>query len=420
MSHSSTSVSADKTRILDAARKVKREQRVPLLVHNTLRWGRKLNGRLHYFGKVEPALPDFGAGAALAEFNRTSDDLRAGRTPRPKDEEVLRLGDACNAFLGAKEALRDSWEITARSFSDYFGTCSRMVDVLGRNRAVIDLTPGDFRTLRSAFAKGRGPVSLGNDIRRARMVFKFAYDEDLIDRPVKYGQAFDMPSKKTLRQARAARGPRMFEPEELRKLIDAADPVLKAMLLLAANCAFGQADIARLPKSAVDLKNGWVDFPRPKTGISRRCPLWSETVAALNDAIPLRPEPLNPDDADLVFLTPKGHRVVRTQESERQKAKGNEGRILNVDSVARVLKKLTSELGINGSRSFYAIRHGFQTIAEEVGDSAAVGFIMGHVDASMAGQYRERIDDARLIAVTNHVRAWLWPNRRTGRRRRVR
>jgi hypothetical protein len=33
---------------------------------------------------------------------------------------------------------------------------------------------------------------------------------------------------------------------------------------------------------------------------------------------------------------------------------------------------------------------------------------MGHVDESMAGAYRERIDDARLRAVVEHVHTWLF------------
>ena len=35
---------------------------------------------------------------------------------------------------------------------------------------------------------------------------------------------------------------------------------------------------------------------------------------------------------------------------------------------------------------------------------------MGHSDPSMAGHYRERIDDSRLRAVADHVRKWLWPD----------
>jgi hypothetical protein len=34
---------------------------------------------------------------------------------------------------------------------------------------------------------------------------------------------------------------------------------------------------------------------------------------------------------------------------------------------------------------------------------------MGHVDSSMAGTYREAIEDKRLLAVTNYVRKWLFP-----------
>lgn len=34
---------------------------------------------------------------------------------------------------------------------------------------------------------------------------------------------------------------------------------------------------------------------------------------------------------------------------------------------------------------------------------------MGHVDSSMAGQYRERISDERLRDVVDVVQKWLWP-----------
>jgi hypothetical protein len=45
------------------------------------------------------------------------------------------------------------------------------------------------------------------------------------------------------------------------------------MFLLAINCGFGNDDCDRLPRSAVDLDAAIIDFPRPNTGIPRRCPL---------------------------------------------------------------------------------------------------------------------------------------------------
>jgi integrase len=59
-------------------------------------------------------------------------------------------------------------------------------------------------------------------------------------------------------------------------------------------------------------------------------------------------------------------------------------------------------------RGFYSLRHTFETIGGDSRDQVAVNHIMGHADASMAGIYRERIEDQRLIDVVNHVRRWLF------------
>ena len=73
----------------------------------------------------------------------------------------------------------------------------------------------------------------------------------------------------------------MFEADEIRRILDVAGPIRRAMVLLGANCGFGNTDVATLPQAAVDLDSGWIDFPRPKTEINRRVPLWPETVTAL-------------------------------------------------------------------------------------------------------------------------------------------
>src|SRR6185437_4883774 len=74
------------------------------------------------------------------------------------------------------------------------------------------------------------------------------------------------------------------------------------MILLAVNCGFGNNDCGTLPMSSVDLETGWVDFPRPKTAIHRRCWLWPETIAAIK----ARPKPKDREHSGLVFLTRRG------------------------------------------------------------------------------------------------------------------
>ncbi len=367
----------------------------PLTAHPNGQWSKKVRGKVHYFGPW--ADPD----AALARWLEVKDDLLAGRIPRPKDGFTVR--DLCNHFLTFKLDQLRSGEISARTFHDYERVAERVVSVLDRHRLVEDLGPDDFQKLREHLADKMGPVGLGNEISRIRVIFNFAFNNGHVDRPVRFGMAFRRPSKRVLRQERNKRGARMFEADEIRTLIEAADPQVKAMILLGVNCGFGNTDCSTLPKTALDLEAGWVDFPRPKTAIARRCPLWPETVDAIRAAMDARPAPQEPQDDGLVFLTKYGRRWVRTSPSKK-----TEGKLTAFDSLAQAVRKLMKEAGLPTGRNFYALRHTFETIGGEAKDQVAVNFIMGHVDDSMAAHYRERISDDRLRTVTDHVRQWLF------------
>ena len=74
------------------------------------------------------------------------------------------------------------------------------------------------------------------------------------------------------------------------------------------------------------------------------------------------------------------------------------------------LTKLLRGLGINGRKGlgFYTLRHTFRTVADGAKDQPAADYLMGHEVPHMSSIYRETIDDARLRAVADHVRAWLF------------
>ena len=76
-----------------------------------------------------------------------------------------------------------------------------------------------------------------------------------------------------------ANGLKMFEAEDIRRMLADATRPMKAMILLGLNGAFGAADLAALPRTAINAN--WLTFARVKTGIDRRIPLWSETVEAI-------------------------------------------------------------------------------------------------------------------------------------------
>jgi integrase len=376
----------------------------PLFAHATRRWAKKIRGKLHYFG------PWDNPEAALEKLNREWPYLSEGRTPPPDDTgDGCTLRMLCNAFLNSKRSKQESGELSEITFRNYFTICERLIDHFGRDRRVDDLRPDDFEKFRSSLAKRFGVVTVLNEINQCRVVLKYAHDNRLIEHPVNYGQSFNRPSAKHLRRARNEAGVRMFEADEIRRILDSADPIMRAMVLLGINCGFGNTDVATLPQSSLSLDNGWIDFPRPKTEINRRVPLWPETVEALTEAIEARPKAKDATDTGLCFLTHHGRPWVRVKASKRHP---DVGARIPIDTLSKQFRILLDHLGINGRRGlgFYTLRHVFETIGGESKDQVAVNAIMGHVDSSMAGVYRERISDERLQAVTETVRAWLWPD----------
>ncbi len=389
----------------------------PLFPHATRRWAKKIRGKLNYFGKWDDPQ------AALDRFNRDWPFLSEGRTPPPIDDgEGCTLRMLCNSFLASKQNKLEANELTERTFQDYYAACKLLIDRFGADRQVDDLRPDDFERLRANLAANVSAVTLRNQVNRCRVVLKFAFDQGLIDTPIRYGQSFDRPSAKTLRKARNESGPRMFEANEVRRVLNVlegipvpvegeeepfnitADHPLRAMVLLGMNCGFGNTDVASLPESAVDLKSGWIEFPRPKTEIHRRIPLWPETVDALRNAIDDRPIAKSTDDDELCFLTRTGQKWVRVQQHR------DSGAFVSLDPLSQRFSRLLKAMKLNGRRGlgFYTLRHVFETIGGESKDQVAVNAIMGHVDATMGGVYRERISDARLRAVTDTVREWLY------------
>jgi integrase len=107
-----------------------------------------------------------------------------------------------------------------------------------------------------------------------------------------------------------------------------------------------------------------------------------------------------------VFLTKFGKPWVRVDEpGDRTKGKN---KAVVKDSVATEFGKTALAAGLEkDGRGFYALRHTFRTVADEVGDRRAVDLIMGHEDGSdIASHYVERISDERLAKVARYMRGW--------------
>lgn len=359
----------------------------PLFAHACGQWAKKVKGQMHYFGVW--ANPQ----AALEKWREQKDDLLAGRTPQVKGEG-LTLKTLVNTFLTSKKRVMDSGEIKNSTFQDYYTNCERVLKVFGKHRRVESLGPIDFEKLRAQFATTHGPVALCSDIACAKTLFKYA--DDMFDVRVRFGQSFNKPSMAVLRRERQKRPKKLFAGEEIHALLGVASVQLQAMIYLGINCGLGNHDCALIEMTALNLKKGWLDFPRPKTGVDRRCPLWKETVRALKLAIQQRPMPKDKRNSNRVFITKYGYTWEPKSDYDNPISK-------ETSKLLRGLKIHRKGVG------FYALRHTFQTIGSQSRDRDAVRFIMGHAEDSsdMSARYNEeQVDDNRLKAVTDLVRNW--------------
>lgn len=384
----------DKQRAITAAKEVSRDW--PLTANGNGQWSKKVRGRVHYFGAWND--PE----AALSLWLDQKDDLLAGRKPRDRDDDGgdVSVGELCYAFLANKSKKVAAGELTKKSLKEYERTADLIVEAFGKSRRIDDVKVDDFDSLYEAFAKRwSSPVTRKNNITRVRVVFNYAFETQLVDRPFRFGQLFRKPSEDVLRKDRATKDKREFNVAECRDLLSDAPVHIRAMILLALNCGFGNRDIGKLNRSNVDLVGGWIRFPRPKTGKPRRAKLWPETVDALRLVADARRDPTNDEDSDAVFLTRKGFRWSKDDS--------------NADPIAREFKKLTVAIGIyKGGVGFYALRHTFAIVAGETRDAQAVDVVMGHADASndVRKIYKpdETVGDDRIADVCGAVRVWLF------------
>jgi hypothetical protein len=264
----STGTSTSSKSKLDKPKKPYRD--FSLTPHNSGAWMKKIRGKIFYFGRWARRsngelvrVQNHGWEEALKLYQAQAPDLHAGRTPRVTGStDGLELSALCNAFLTAKTRKLKSGELGQRMFNEYKATTDLLFLQFGKDRLIDDLAADDFERLRDYMSSRWGPVRLGNEIVRVRSVLKYAHDNGLIDKPARFGSEFKKPDKKVMRRHRAANGKKMFEAEEVHRLLEAAPQPLKAMIYLRLNAAYGNHDCATILQSKVDLETGWVDFAR--------------------------------------------------------------------------------------------------------------------------------------------------------------
>ncbi len=335
-------------------------------------WVKKINGTTRWVASVSLA-PNIEAADAI--YVRDFAALWKESVRIRKDPPIA---DMFNAFVDAAEARG----ISPRTLADYVSACQDFANsVRGKVERPSNLGPAHFAAFVDAIRKRFGFDRRKKWIICIRCAFKWAAESRLIDQIPHYGPSMKVPGRSEQRKSRADRGRRHYLPAEIAKLIQAAKPKMRAMILLALNGGMANTDCALFSRR--HMTDGWVDFPRPKTGIARRFPLWDETVKAL-DQIPAR------QGSELVFTTKHGAPYIQ---------KGKDQISIRFTALCKAAKVKCF--------GFRALRRTHRTASDQLGDQRAAALVMGHEAGDVGGLYVEAIDDARLKKLVEHVRTSL-------------
>ncbi len=361
----------------------------PLVLHPRGYWCKKIRGKLHYFGREAD-----GWEAAERLYNLQREDLYAGREPRHFDDEhTLTVRNLCNRYLTWAEKRVENGKIEKRSFVDAQRTATMFCDVVGRSRSIDSLRAADFDDFLTTLESRYVVTTIAGHIARLKAIFNWAYKIELIDKPMRYGVNFKLPSQSDVRKYAASKPDAFVPATELHALLAMASIQLRAMIMLGINCAYGNRDCSELRFDHLDLHTGWAEYPRGKTGVRRRVKLWPETIAALEVVLAARKEPTDKTLRDRVFITKYGRAWLRDQPRD--------------DAITKEFTKIVNKTGVATGQTFYSLRHTFKKVGSDLGDDMAVRWVMGHavagIDAVYLGGHQAT---GRIERVCEHVRQW--------------
>ncbi|MEL6107613.1 MAG: hypothetical protein AAFU85_16355 [Planctomycetota bacterium] len=353
----------------------------PLSAHANGQWVKKIYGKLYYFGPWDDPL------GAEDEYNRQMPVICG----QEESSDTLTITELCNEFLLAKKHMVDRGALKQRTWDEYKAAADRWCRAIGPRRPVESLASRDFQAVLEALPKTWGLESTNGFIVKIKAILNFAYNEELIDRPIRTGTSFKRATAKEMRISRASRESKFFHAHEIHTLLNGASRQFKAMILCGVNLGFTNIDCASLEKSRLDLADGWYAHMRPKTGVMRVGKLWPETIEALQWVLD-HPRRLCPPELDQrVFVTEHGGEYIRP---------GN-------DEISKQFRKLAKRVEVSRRGvGFASLRHVTQTVGEGCGDLVAVRVLMGHVDSSISAVYREHFDRDRVKLVSDHIREW--------------
>jgi integrase len=229
---------------------------------------------------------------------------------------------------------------------------------------VAEITRADLIRYRNSMS-GLSGRTTNQHLKVVRMIFKLAGKDGLIaDDPAEFVDPVKVRAD--------GKSKRPFRMEQLRALLDVADPEWKSMIYFGLYTGQRLGDVARLTWENLDLPNSVIRLTTQKTGKSLIIPL-AEPLARHVESLPCADDPHTP-------LHPRAFGFMETH----GRTGGLSNQFADLLAQAGLRKKPSHSKGTGGKQelsalSFHSLRHTATTLLHEAGVPAAVAqALIGH------------------------------------------
>ena len=350
-----------------------------------MRWRKQIDGKMHYFGSVNPKSVNKSYRAAELRYYEF---LAEREVKLPVEIKVAKLTveDFGEKYLQSCFTRYERGDISATWFEKIRISVCHFVEYLQTDLPLSKLNEmllDDYRNytlslpISAATDKSISPWTAKSRLDIVKLMIKWGYQMALIDT---LPRNLDQYSRITIPEPTVNR----FSLDEIRTLYSAASEKTKTYMLLALNTGAGQADISDLRVGEVSIEPGRIVRKRTKTGVHSEFALWPRTVEMLKLHGNLDGKP-----NDRVFLSKSGHPLVR------EYFIGD--KFKRTDAIRSAFFRLMKKTQLSNHRGFYSLRKTAASEVEKI-DNSVTSMFLGHsAKGLMKHHYAER-DWARLDA----------------------
>ena len=340
--------------------------------HSSGQWAKTYKRKRYYLGC-----------GSLRDAQKKLDEIIARDTLGISQDasEGMTVSQLCTIYLKTKAKQVKAGRFAESTLTGYKKDLDWLCKHLGRRR-VDNLKGYDFTLLMDELS-GYKATAINTKITRVKAMLNWAVQQDIIEQKPSLGD-FKLIKTAIKRIERSGAGSRVFTQPEASCLIEGANGIWKAIMLLGLNCAMEGAEIGRLRHD--DIEGEWLSKPRGKTGIQRTCWLWPETREAIKEH--------RSDDPKLLFLNRYGNPFSVE---------------VNPQCISRPFKILKDRIGLDRPVGFHAWRRTFATVASTLPVSErTIREITAHANNDMLhDHYIEGVNKPEIKKCCQGVRFWL-------------